>query len=143
MVEEIYQKPLLRLAGAATGAGSLPNPDAEETLDNPTCGDRITVQLTFTDGKITDLRHETRACMLCQAAASVLGEEAAGHSLEELCETRDDLAAFLKNEKEKAPAGWEKLDLFSVVAEHKSRHLCVLLPFDATINALEMKNKKS
>ena len=131
MIEELYQKNLMRLAANATGSGHLDHPDHEGTLDNPTCGDRITLQVKMQDGKIVEIAQENRACLLCQAAASLLTENAVGLTLDDLDRVIDTIKSILQNGAETADAPWEKLSYFVPVKEHKSRHICVLLPFNA------------
>lgn len=142
-MKELYQKNLLRLAANAVGDGQMDNPDAEETLDNPTCGDRITMQVRVKDGVIADLKHQNRSCMLCQAAASLIGENAMGRELEEIASTRNNLQSMLQGEAVQATSDWKDIEFFNVVASHKSRHHCVLLPFDALIKALETAKMKA
>lgn len=137
MIQELYQKQLMRLAANATGEGVMADPDAETVLDNPTCGDRIKIQVKISDGKVTALNHENRSCMLCQAAASVIGENAVGYTQADIQSVRTSIEEMLKKSSFKDIPGWAALQSFSPVAEHKSRHACVLLPFDALINALE------
>lgn len=136
MVDELYQKALLRLAANATGAGSIDTPDVELTLDNPTCGDRVSVQLKVTDGHITEFAHDTRACMLCQAPVSMIGQYIDGLGSTELGVMRDKMQQLLKTPEAEIDADWPELASFKAVADHKSRHFCVLLPFDVLIEAL-------
>nr|WP_237688195.1 iron-sulfur cluster assembly scaffold protein [Sneathiella sedimenti] len=133
---------MLRLAANATGDGTLDNPDAEETLDNPTCGDRITIQIRLKENEIRELNHQNRSCMLCQASASLIGKHAIGKNLEDILETRHNLQSMLHGAPLQDTSEWKELEYFNVVALHKSRHHCVLLPFDALIRALETANKK-
>ena len=142
MIDELYQKNLLRLAANATGDGTLENPDAEETLDNPTCGDRITIQIRLKDNEVAELMHQNRSCVLCQASASLIGKHAVGKQLEDILETRQNLQSMLHGTPLQDTSEWQELEYFDVVAPHKSRHHCVLLPFDALIRALEAANKK-
>ncbi|MBL4906425.1 MAG: iron-sulfur cluster assembly scaffold protein [Sneathiella sp.] len=137
MIEELYQKNLMRLAANATGAGSLENPDAQGTLDNPTCGDRITIQVKLEDGHITDLAHDNRACMLCQAAASLLAENAIGLNLADVDGIRSSVKQLLETGDGAASLPWEELTYFTPVKDHKSRHICVLLPFNALSDILK------
>ncbi|MAZ03488.1 MAG: hypothetical protein CMN56_10145 [Sneathiella sp.] len=143
VIDELYQKNLLRLAANAVGDGTLENPDATETLDNPTCGDRITMQVKLEDGRISDLNHQNRSCVLCQAAASLIGENAVGREASEISRTRDNLQSMLQGETVQVKPEWKKLEFFNVVSAHKSRHNCVLLPFDALIKALETAKTKA
>jgi nitrogen fixation NifU-like protein len=142
VIDELYQKSLLRLAANATGDGQMDNPDAEETMDNPTCGDRITMQVRLKEKDIADLKHQNRSCMLCQAAASVIGEHAIGKSLEDILETRENLHSMLQGGHIPDTSEWKELELFNVVVPHKSRHHCILLPFDALIRAMEAALRK-
>lgn len=143
MIDELYQKNLLRLAANATGDGRIDNPDAEETMDNPTCGDRITIQIRLEANNIAELKHQNRSCMLCQASASMIGEHAVGKSLEDILQTREKLHSMLQDNVNPDTSEWKELELFNVVVAHKSRHHCVLLPFDALIRALEAANLKA
>jgi nitrogen fixation NifU-like protein len=131
VIEELYQKNLMRLAANATGSQKLENPQYTHTLDNPTCGDRITLQVTLQDGRIAEFSQENRACLLCQASASLLAENAIGLTPDELQTVIDRIKKILDGSENSADDPWEKLSYFSPVKEHSSRHICVLLPFNA------------
>lgn len=135
MSDALYQQALKDLAQAADGAGRLDMPGASVRLDNPLCGDRITLDLTLENGRVTALAHETKGCLLCRAAAALLGRAAPGHSAEELTAAHAEIIALLKGEIA-APTHWPALASFSPVRAHKSRHGCVLLPFRALQDAL-------
>lgn len=141
MIEELYQKNLMRLAANATGSGQLDHPDHEGTLDNPTCGDRITLQIKMQDGKIVQFAQENRACLLCQASASLLAENAIGLSVDDLDTVIETVKSILLNGVETADTPWEKLSYFVPVKDHKSRHICVLLPFNALKKILTDKEE--
>ncbi len=46
MSDPLYRKEILRLAADAHGAGRLPQPHRTGTALNPTCGDRVTFEIT-------------------------------------------------------------------------------------------------
>lgn len=131
MIQELYQKNLMRLAANATGAGTIEHPDAEGTLDNPTCGDRITIQVKLEDGRITELAHENRACMLCQASASLLAEKAVGLNITDIEKVQSSIKQLLTVGDNSDALPWEELTYFAPVKDHRSRHICVLLPLNA------------
>lgn len=134
-MSDLYQSDLLRLAASADAAGKLEPPRASVTLDNPLCGDRVTMDVRMQDGRIADLAHETKACVVCQAASAVIGRHAQGLDKEGLAAARAAAEALLKGEE--LPAGaWAELDLFKPVAKVKSRHVCLRLPFRALEAAL-------
>jgi nitrogen fixation protein NifU and related proteins len=142
--DDIYQTDLLRLAAEAAGAGRLADADASVTVDNPLCGDRVTIDIKLADGAVVALGHEVKACVLCQAAASVIGRHAIGADPARLRETALAVARILKPDDQRAEeANWSELAAFRPVASHKSRHACVLLPFRALTQALDLAAHKA
>lgn len=129
----LYPKAMLRLAADAHGAGTLPQPDGMGSAHNPACGDRVTVALTLADGQITRLVHHTQACILTQASAALLADQAPGLDANGIARLAAQLRAWLGGTGE-APSGY---GVFEGVAGHAGRHVCVLLPFRAALAALE------
>jgi NifU-like protein involved in Fe-S cluster formation len=136
MSDPLYRKDLLRLAADATGAGRLTHPNGTGTAHNPACGDRVTVDVNLKNGRITALAHQTQACVLAQASAAILGQQANGLDRAALQALRDKVAAMLEGGAVPA-APFEAYGVFDGVAAHKGRHVCVLLPLKAVLAALE------
>jgi nitrogen fixation NifU-like protein len=135
-MSDLYNDAIIREAKAAAERPRLPEPDASVTRDNPLCGDRVTLDLAFApDGTVAAAGHKTRGCLLTQAAASLLVRRAAGASPDELERAAADLRAILREDAGAEPA-WPELAMFGPVRAVKSRHECVLLPFDALGEAL-------
>jgi len=130
--DPLYRREVLRLAADAIGAGHLAAPDASATAHNPACGDKVTVELALEAGRITALAHTSRACVLTQASAALLATKAPGQSQADLRALADRVRAFLAGAA--APDGYQAFD---GVAGHAGRHVCVLLPFEAALEALE------
>ena len=133
MDDPLYRRALLRLAADAAGAGQLPRPDAIGTAHNPACGDRVTVELALEGGRITALAYQTQACVLTQASAALLAAAAAGQDAAGLAGLRYGLKVMLAGGEAPAPG----YDAFDGVASHAGRHVCVLLPVEAALKALE------
>ena len=134
--DPLYRKGLLRLAADADGAGRLPEPDARGTAHNPVCADRVDVELHLDDGRIAALAHQTRACVLAQASAALLGRGAAGMTRGTALALHGRVAAMLAGG---APpdAPFDGYAVFGGVADRPARHKCVLLPLEALLAALE------
>lgn len=131
-----YTTALLRLAAETKGAGRLPPPCRSHTETNPVCGDRTTVDLRLEGAVIAAMAHDTRACVLTQASASILGAALVGHSPTELAALRAAVAAMLAGGA--APEGdFSAYRHLAEVARHPARHRCVLLPVDAALKACE------
>jgi NifU-like protein involved in Fe-S cluster formation len=137
MSHPLYKKELLRLAADATGAGRLPHPDATGEAFNPTCGDRVIVDLTLKDGRIEAMTHDTKACVLAQASASILGSALKGATREDAETLANDVAAMLVTKSAPPGAPFESYAAFEGATEHRNRHRCVLLPVEAVLAAFE------
>jgi NifU-like protein involved in Fe-S cluster formation len=96
----------------------------------------VTVEIALADGRITALAHITHGCVLTQASAALLAGTAQGRDGADLAALADSVRAFLKSGS--APANLpEGYDVFDGVAGHAGRHVCVLLPLEAALKALE------
>lgn len=135
MSEAIYQQAILDHARAAVGAGRLDEPDGKATVDNPLCGDRVTVEVRLDGDTIAAVAHQVRGCLLCEASASVLARHATGRPPEALRQAAREFEAMIRSGAA-VPAGWPELEVFTPVRQARSRHECVLLPFQAVERAI-------
>jgi len=136
MSDPLYKKALLRLAADATGAGRLTVPCHTASAFNPACGDKVTVDVAVEDGRITAIAHNTKACVLTQASASILGSEIAGLTRTEVSALYRAVNAMLAGDAP-PPAPFDVYGAFDGVVGHHSRHKCVLLPIEALLTALD------
>ncbi|MCK5622914.1 MAG: iron-sulfur cluster assembly scaffold protein [Alphaproteobacteria bacterium] len=137
MNDDLYQKAILGKAREATGAGTMEEPDAHVTVDNPVCGDRVTMEIRLSDNGVAAVAHKVRGCLLCEAAASVIGANAPGATRAEIAAAREAVTALIEDGVEIPADGWSELSIFQPVTAHKSRYNCVLLPFEALSRALK------
>ena len=94
------------------------------------------MEVCVESGNVSSVGHVVRGCLLCEAAASVIAEEAIGESAEKLETVTRSVQSMLETDAD-MDTDWEGLEMFRPVAGYRSRHLCVLLPFQALVGALE------
>jgi nitrogen fixation NifU-like protein len=133
MSDELYQARIVALAKSKAGAGKLAAPTKSARRDNPLCGDRVTIDVRLEGGKIAEIAHQVRGCLLCQASAAALASTAVGRDAAGIADLRHNAERAIGREAGKAH---EPFDAFEPVAAHKSRQECVLLPFEALEDAL-------
>jgi nitrogen fixation protein NifU and related proteins len=134
MNDQLYQDRIVALAKAKTGAGKLSAPTKSARKDNPLCGDRVSIDVRLDDaGRIAEIAHQVRGCLLCQASASALASVAVGRDKPGIELLRHDAEKAIGREPGE-PA--DPFAAFAPVRAHKSRHECVLLPFEALQAAL-------
>jgi len=136
MSDPLYTKDVLRLAAEARGAGRLPRPHGTHTEHNPACADRSTVDLTVEGGRVAAMAHDTKACVLAQASASILGAALPGRTYDDLVKLKADVVDMFESRRPPAEP-FARYSALSDVAEYPSRQKCVLLPIDAALRAFE------
>jgi nitrogen fixation NifU-like protein len=132
--EALYHKALVDRARAGFGKGRLPDATSSATVDNPLCGDRVTLDLAVQDGRIAAIGHHVRGCLLCEAAAATIAEHGRGADQATL-DAMSAAARALMAEGTLDPH-WQCLEIFRPVHSAKSRRECVLLPFEALKRAM-------
>jgi nitrogen fixation NifU-like protein len=133
---DLYQAELVARAREAFGKGRLPDAAATITVDNPLCGDRVTLDLLRSGGRVSAIGHEVKGCLLCEAAAATIAAFGRDKMPEELRDMRRAATALMK-EGTPAPEPFSGLAVFTPVHNAKSRRDCVLLPFEALEKALQ------
>ena len=136
MSDPLYKRSLLRLAADAHAAGRLAEANHHGEAYNPACGDRVSMDVMLAEGRILALAHETRACVLAQASAAILGRDAIGASEAELVALRARLLSMLAHNAPPPEHPFAAYGEFAGATDIPGRHRCVLLPLDALIKAL-------
>jgi nitrogen fixation NifU-like protein len=67
----------------------------ESLCKNPSCGDRIKVQLCIEDGKITRIGFQGTGCAISQASASMMTEAVKGQDLERVRAIRGEVRRMI------------------------------------------------
>ncbi len=118
--------------------GPLPTATHQATIDNPLCGDQVTMRLQIVDGTIVDAAFEGRGCALSRAASSMLTDRTIGTTIEEARTLAQTVEQFVHTAPEVAiPPGLGELEAFAGVRAFKSRRVCACLPFRALVAALK------
>jgi len=137
MIDDIYNKQILALALDIPRIGRLDRPQASVTHHSRLCGSRITVDLVLDGDRVADYAHEVKACALGQSSASILARHVIGATTSEIREARDALKAMLKENGPHPTGRFADLALLEPVRDYKARHTSTLLPFEATVEAID------
>lgn len=135
-LDDIYNSKLLEFAAAMPRTKRLVEPDATASARAKLCGSTIAVDIKMNGGRFADFGQSVQACLLGQAAASIVGREIVGSTADEF----HDVAAAMRSmlmESGPAPTGrWADLALLAPVKDYPHRHASTLLVFDAVEEAL-------
>jgi nitrogen fixation protein NifU and related proteins len=136
-LRQLYQAIIVEHSREPRRRGPLPGATHEATIDNPLCGDQVTLRLVVDGPLIRDAAFEGQGCALSLAAASLLASRLAGESIDGARELVDRFASFVRDPPgAPEPAGLGDLSAFAGVREFRSRQACALLPAQAFARAL-------
>jgi NifU-like protein involved in Fe-S cluster formation len=137
MLDDVYNRRILELAGDIPRIGRLANPDASATAHSKLCGSTVTVDLKMDGDTVTDFAHDVKACALGQASSSIMARNVVGSKAGELRDIRLQMRRMLK-EKGVPPGGrWHDLAVLEPVRDYQARHASTMLTFDAVVAAIE------
>jgi NifU-like protein involved in Fe-S cluster formation len=137
MLNEVYNRRILELAGGIPRLGRLSAPDASATAHSKLCGSTVIVDLKMEGDTVTDFAHEVKACALGQASSSIMGTNIVGSKAEELRQLRETVRRMLKeNGAPPSDGKWADIAVLEPVRDYKARHASTLLTFDAVVDAI-------
>ncbi|WP_314961126.1 iron-sulfur cluster assembly scaffold protein [Bradyrhizobium cosmicum] len=136
MLNDIYNKRIIELAGNIPRLGRLSDPDATATAHSKLCGSTVKVDLKMSGDTVTDFAHDVKACALGQASSSIMASQIVGSTASELRELRETVRRMLKENGVPPQGKWEEIKFLEPVRDYKARHASTLLTFDAVVDAI-------
>jgi NifU-like protein involved in Fe-S cluster formation len=143
MLNDVYNRRIIELAGTIPRIGRLAEPDATATAVSKLCGSTVTVDLKMNGEKVSDFAHEVKACALGQASSSIMARNVIGSTATELRALREDMRKMLKENGEPPATGkWSDIAVLEPVRDYKARHASTLLTFEAVVDAINQIEAK-
>ena len=125
-----YQRPRNR--------GELEDAELQEHLNNPLCGDQVTVYAALRDGRVDEVTFTGRGCSISQASASMLTEHLSGKDYEE---AEAEIEAFLEMMHTEENEELGDLVALKGIIQTPNRIRCATLAWDAFRQGLESHQK--
>ncbi|MDA7945870.1 MAG: iron-sulfur cluster assembly scaffold protein [Hyphomicrobiaceae bacterium] len=135
-LDDIYNPRILEYAANIPRAVRLKHPQASATAHSKLCGSTVTVDLVMDGDIVKDFGQTVKACLLGQAASSIMARNVIGASANELRSVGDTMRKMLKEDGPPPNGKWEDLEVLEPVRDFKARHASTLLIFDAVEDAI-------
>lgn len=136
MIDDIYNTRILELAGNIPLCQRLDDPDGTNVQHSKLCGSKITVDMKFNNGVVSDYGQDVKACALGQAASSIMARNVIGATDQELLELREQVFEMLKKNGLPPEGKWQDIAALQPVKEFKARHASTMLVFDAVCQVI-------
>ncbi|WP_025826141.1 Fe-S cluster assembly sulfur transfer protein SufU [Acetobacter okinawensis] len=134
--DALYDRLIVERARTPQYAGRLDRPDVQGDGRNPLCGDKTHLDIVLDGHHIQAIRHQTRGCAICAAAADLMAEQVQGGTVAQALGMSDRFMAMLVGTSPLAvaddqPAPLGALEVFAPLRSHKARIRCAELPWIA------------
>jgi NifU-like protein involved in Fe-S cluster formation len=137
MIDDIYNKAILELAGNIPRLGRLPDPDASATAHSKLCGSTVTVDVKMDGDVITDFAHDVKACALGTASSAIMARHVIGAKADEVRKVREIMRKMLKENGPPPEGRFADARYLEPVRDYKARHASTMLTFDAVVQAVD------
>lgn len=128
MMRELYREILLDHFERPRNRRELEDAEIEEHINNPLCGDEVTVYANLRDGAFDEVSFTGRGCSISQASASMLTEQLAGKSRDE---AEEKIEAFLEMMRTEEREELGELAALKGIVQTPNRIRCATLAWDA------------
>lgn len=140
-LRELYQEIILDHNKQPRNCHELTDASNKAHGNNPLCGDKVTVYLKVTAGRIEDISFKGSGCAISTASASLMTEALKGKTVDEAQKLFESFHEVITSASSEATAAEKlgKLAVFSGVAEFPLRVKCAALAWHTLQAALHEK----
>ncbi len=85
-LDELYREVILDHYRNPRNRAPIESPDAHADGHNPLCGDEVSIDVHFEDGKVVEVAVVGRGCSISQSSGSMMSEAIKGKTREEIAE---------------------------------------------------------
>ncbi|MBO7745286.1 SUF system NifU family Fe-S cluster assembly protein [Paenibacillus sp. MWE-103] len=135
-LDDLYRRVIMDHYKNPRNRGSLDDDSLTINLNNPTCGDRITLQLQVEDDIVKQAKFTGEGCSISMSSASMMTEAVKGKTTEEALALAEKFSSFIKGEIAEFDE-LEDIEALSGVTKFPARIKCATLSWNALRKGIE------
>lgn len=129
-LDDLYRRVIMDHYKKPRNRGKIEEEAVTIELNNPTCGDRISLQLIVEDNIVKDARHTGEGCSISISSASMMTEAIKGKTVEQALDYADRFSHLMQGE-DVTFDDYEDLEALSGVNKFPARIKCATLAWNA------------
>ncbi|ALS26861.1 Fe-S cluster assembly sulfur transfer protein SufU [Paenibacillus cisolokensis] len=135
-LDDLYRRVIMDHYKNPRNRGTMEDEAVTVNLNNPTCGDRISLQLQVQDGKVKLAKFTGEGCSISMSSASMMTEAVKGRTLDEALALAERFSSLMKGEEVEFEE-YEDIEALSGVNKFPARIKCATLAWNALRKGVE------
>lgn len=129
-LDDLYRRVIMDHYKNPRNRGKFENEAVTVDLNNPTCGDKISLQLIVDNGIVKDAKYTGEGCSISMSSASMMTEAVKGKTFEEAKELASRFSSLMQGEDVHFD-DYEDIEALSGVNKFPARIKCATLAWNA------------
>lgn len=134
-LDDLYRRVIMDHYKTPRNNGTYEDGAVVVELNNPTCGDRISLQLKVKDGIIEGAKFKGEGCSISMASASMMTDAVKGKTFEDAIHMAQNFSSMMKGED--LEFEYEDIQALSGVTKFPARIKCATLSWNALKKGIE------
>ncbi|MGG1312479.1 MULTISPECIES: Fe-S cluster assembly sulfur transfer protein SufU [Cohnella] len=135
-LDDLYRRVIMDHYKNPRNRGTMDDESVTVNLNNPTCGDRISLQLQIEDGVVRNARFTGEGCSISMSSASMMTDAVKGKTTAEALELAERFSSLMKGEPARFDE-YEDIEALSGVNKFPARIKCATLAWNALRKGVE------
>ncbi|WP_270164871.1 Fe-S cluster assembly sulfur transfer protein SufU [Paenibacillus sp. SYP-B4298] len=138
-LDDLYRRVIMDHYKNPRNRGTLSEEAVTVNLNNPTCGDRIQLQLDLEEGIVKQARFTGEGCSISLSSASMMTDAVRGKTYDQAIEMAEKFSSLMKGEPVEFEE-YEDLEALSGVNKFPARIKCATLAWNALRKGIDSKS---
>ncbi|WP_037283058.1 Fe-S cluster assembly sulfur transfer protein SufU [Saccharibacillus sacchari] len=135
-LDDLYRRVIMDHYKNPRNKGKFEDEGVTIDLNNPTCGDKISLQLQLEEGIVKNARYTGDGCSISMSSASMMTEAVKGKTLPQALELAERFSSLMKGEDVEFDE-YEDIEALSGVNKFPARIKCATLAWNALRKGIE------
>lgn len=135
-LDDLYRRVIMDHYKNPRNRGQLEDGAISVDLNNPSCGDKISLQMQVEDGIVQSARFTGEGCSISMSSASMMTEAIKGKTFAEAVEMAERFSSMMKGEPNEFDE-YEDIEALSGVSKFPARIKCATLAWNALRKGIE------
>jgi nitrogen fixation NifU-like protein len=140
-LDDLYRRVIMDHYKTPRNKGTLEAGSVTIDLNNPTCGDRISLQMQIVDDKVVAAKFTGEGCSISLSSASMMTDAVKGKSTKEALTLAEKFSGLMKGEDVTFDE-YEDIEALSGVNKFPARIKCATLAWNALKKGVELHESK-